>query len=66
MIKDLKVNGSSSIVKVVTKVTKIRPFDGDQDIDCKIAGIASVGSNSEFVKEAGFLSPNAIKNGRSE
>jgi protein PhnA len=38
VIKDLKVKGSSSVVKVGAKVKNIRLVDGDHDIDCKIDG----------------------------
>ncbi len=50
VIKDLKVKGSSSVVKVGTKVKNIRLVDGDHDIDCKIEGIGAMGLKSEFVK----------------
>lgn len=52
VIKDLKVKGSSTVVKVGTKVKSIRLVDGDHDIDCKIAGIGAMGLKSEFVKKA--------------
>lgn len=52
VIKDLKVKGSSSVVKVGTKVKNIRLVDGDHDIDCKIDGIGSMGLKSAFVKKA--------------
>jgi protein PhnA len=51
VIKDLKIKGSSSVVKVGTKVKNIRLVDGDHDIDCKIPGIGSMGLKSEFVKK---------------
>jgi len=51
VIKDLKVKGSSSVVKVGTKVKNIRLTDGDHDIDCKIPGIGSMGLKSGFVKK---------------
>lgn len=51
VIKDLKVKGSSSVVKVGTKVKNIRLVDGDHDIDCKIPGIGQMGLKSEFVKK---------------
>ena len=51
VIKDLKVKGSSSVVKVGTKVKNIRLVDGDHDIDCKIPGIGSMGLKSIFVKK---------------
>lgn len=52
VIKDLKVKGSSSVVKVGTKVKNIRLVDGDHDIDCRIDGIGAMGLKSEFVKKA--------------
>lgn len=51
VIKDLKVKGSSSVVKVGTKVKSIRLVDGDHDIDCKIDGIGPMKLKSEFVKK---------------
>ena len=53
VIKDLKVKGSSSVVKVGTKVRGIRLVEGDHDIDCKIAGIGQMGLKSQFVKKVG-------------
>lgn len=52
VIKDLKLKGSSSVVKAGTKVKKIRLVDGDHNIDCKIDGIGAMGLKSEFVKKA--------------
>jgi protein PhnA len=52
VIKDLKVKGSSSVVKVGTKVKNIRLVDGDHDIDCKIDGFGAMKLKSEFVKKA--------------
>jgi protein PhnA len=51
VIKDLKVKGSSLVVKVGTKVKGIRLCDGDHDIDCKIDGIGAMKLKSEFVKK---------------
>lgn len=51
VIKDLKIKGSSQVVKVGTKVKNIRLVDGDHDIDCKIPGIGAMGLKSEFVKK---------------
>ncbi len=51
VIKDLKIKGSSSVVKVGTKVKNIRLVDGDHDIDCKIDGIGAMSLKSEFVKK---------------
>lgn len=52
VIKDLKVKGSSLVVKGGTKVKNIRLVDGDHDIDCKIPGVGAMGLKSEFVKRA--------------
>ncbi len=51
VIKDLKVKGSSSVVKVGTKVKNIRLVEGDHNIDCKIDGIGAMALKSEFVKK---------------
>jgi protein PhnA len=52
VIKDLKVKGSSSSIKVGTKVKNIRIIEGDHDIDCKIDGFGAMQLKSEFVKKA--------------
>jgi len=52
VIKDLKVKGSSAVVKVGTRVKNIRIVEGDHDIDCKIDGIGGMKLKSEFVKKA--------------
>ena len=51
VIKDLKIKGSSAVVKVGTKVKNIRLIDGDHDIDCKIPGIGAMQLKSQFVKK---------------
>jgi len=51
VIKDLKVKGTSLVVKVGTKVKNIRLCDGDHDIDCKIDGIGPMKLKSEFVRK---------------
>lgn len=51
VIKDLKVKGSSSVVKRGTKVKNIRLIDGDHDIDCKIDGFGAMKLKSQFVKK---------------
>lgn len=53
VIKDLKVKGSSLVVKVGTKVKNIRLVGGDHDIDCKIDGIGAMKLKAEFVKKSG-------------
>ena len=52
VIKDLNVKGSSSGIKIGTKVKNIRLVDSDHNIDCKIPGIGAMGLKSEFVKKA--------------
>ncbi|KAF0190405.1 MAG: phosphonoacetate hydrolase [Gammaproteobacteria bacterium] len=52
VIKDLKVKGSSLVVKVGTKVKNIRLVEGDHDIDCRIDGVGAMKLKSEFVKKA--------------
>jgi protein PhnA len=51
VIKDLKIKGTSSVVKVGTKIKNIRLVEGDHDIDCKIDGIGAMQLKSEFVKK---------------
>lgn len=51
LIKDLKVKGSSLVVKVGTKVKSIRLVEGDHNIDCKIEGFGAMKLKSEFVKK---------------
>ena len=53
VLKDLKIKGSSQVVKVGTKVRNIRLVpDEDHNIDCKIEGIGPMKLKSEFVKKA--------------
>jgi protein PhnA len=52
VIKDLKLKGSSTVVKAGTRVRNIRLIDGDHDIDCKIDGIGPMQLKTEFVKKA--------------
>lgn len=52
VIKDLKVKGTSSVVKIGTKVKSIRLVEGDHDIDCKIDGFGAMKLKSQFVKKA--------------
>ena len=53
LIKDLKIKGSSSVIKVGTKVKSIRLLDSDDhDIDCKIEGFGPMQLKSEFIKKA--------------
>ena len=50
MIKDLKLKGSSEVLKVGTKSQPIRLVDGDHEISCKMDGIA-IGLKACFVKK---------------
>ncbi|MDJ6948453.1 zinc ribbon domain-containing protein YjdM [Salmonella enterica] len=51
IVKDLKVKGSSSMLKIGTKVKNIRLVEGDHNIDCKIDGFGPMKLKSEFVKK---------------
>jgi len=53
VIKDLKIKGSSSVVKVGTRVKNIRLVNGvgDHDIDCKVEGIGLMQLKSTVVKK---------------
>ena len=51
VIKDLKIKGTSLVVKVGMKIRNIRLVDADHDIDCKIDGIGAMKLKSEFVKK---------------
>ncbi|MCB8839268.1 zinc ribbon domain-containing protein YjdM [Aurantimonas sp. VKM B-3413] len=51
VVKDLKIKGTSQVVKVGTKVKNIRLVEGDHDIDCKIDGIGAMKLKSEFVRK---------------
>lgn len=51
LIKDLKIKGSSAVIKAGTKVKNIQLVDEDHDIDCKIDGFGKMGLKSEFVKK---------------
>jgi protein PhnA len=52
VIKDLKVRGSSSVIKGGTKVKNIRLIEGDHDIDCKVEGFGPMQLKSEFVRKS--------------
>jgi protein PhnA len=51
VVKDLKIKGSSSVLKVGTRVKNIRLVEGDHNIDCKIDGIGAMKLKSEFVRK---------------
>ena len=52
VIKDLKVKGSSSAIKIGTKIKIMRLTEGDHNIDCNIDGFGAMKLKSEFVKKA--------------
>jgi protein PhnA len=54
VIKGLKIKGSSTVIKVGTKVRGIRLVDGvgDHDIDCKVDGVGPMQLKSSVVKKA--------------
>jgi len=51
LIKDLKVRGTSSVLKVGTKVKNIRLSEGDHEISCKIKDMGAMMLKCEFVKK---------------
>lgn len=51
LIKDLKLKGSSQVLKGGTKAKGIRLVDGDHEISCKIDG-SVIGLKACFVKKA--------------
>jgi len=51
LIKDLKIKGTSKVIKVGTKVKNIRLVNSDHDIDCKVPGFGPMKLKSEFVKK---------------
>ncbi|MCL4527089.1 MAG: zinc ribbon domain-containing protein YjdM [Gammaproteobacteria bacterium] len=52
VVKDLKIKGSSSIIKVGTKIKNVRIVDGDHNIDCKVDGVGAIQLKSEFLRKA--------------
>ena len=52
VVKDLKIKGSSSVIKSGTKVRNIRLVEGDHDIDCRVEGVGAMQLKSEFVRKA--------------
>lgn len=52
LIKDLKIKGSSQVIKVGTRVKNIRLVGGDHNIDCRIDGFGAMKLKSEFVRKA--------------
>ena len=52
LVKDLKVKGAASALKIGTKVRSVRLVDGDHNLDCHIEGFGAMALKSEFVKKA--------------
>ena len=52
LTKDLKLKGSSVVLKVGTKARNIRRIEGDHDIDCKVDGVGAMQLKSSVVKKA--------------
>lgn len=52
LIKDLKVKGSSSVLKMGTKIQINRIVNGDHNIDCRVDKEGEMMLKSEFVKKA--------------
>ncbi|WP_439101631.1 zinc ribbon domain-containing protein YjdM [Congregibacter sp.] len=52
LIKDLKVKGSSSVLKIGSKLTVKRIVEGDHNIDCRVDKAGEMMLKSEFVKKA--------------
>ncbi|MFO1017505.1 MAG: zinc ribbon domain-containing protein YjdM [Hyphomonadaceae bacterium] len=52
VIKDLKIKGTSQVLKVGAKVKNIRLVGGDHNIDCKIEGFGAMKLKSEFVRKS--------------
>lgn len=52
LIKDLKVKGSSSVLKIGTKLKINRIVDGDHNIDCRVDKVGEMMLKSEFVKRS--------------
>lgn len=50
MIKDLKLKGTSKVLKSGMKSKPIRIVDGDHEIDCRMDGL-SIALKAQFVKK---------------
>ncbi|RYD49243.1 MAG: alkylphosphonate utilization protein [Verrucomicrobiaceae bacterium] len=50
MIKDLKLKGTSQVLKTGTKSKPIRLVDGDHEIDCRMDGL-SIALKAMYVKK---------------
>lgn len=53
VIKDLKIKGSSQVIKIGTKAVIRRVLDKkDHELDCKLDGIGEMMVTAKFVKKA--------------
>lgn len=54
VIKDLRVKGSSSVVKIGTKIKGIRLIESadNHNIDCKIPGVGAIKITPKYVKKS--------------
>ncbi|MDA8114788.1 MAG: zinc ribbon domain-containing protein YjdM [Acidithiobacillus sp.] len=52
VVKDLKIKGSSAVIKVGTKIKNVRIVDGDHNIDGKVDGVGAIQLKSEFLRKA--------------
>ena len=52
LIKDLKVKGSSSVLKIGSRIRINRIVEGDHNIDCRVDKIGEMMLKSEFVKKS--------------
>lgn len=52
VVKDLKIKGTSSVIKVGTKAKIVRIVEGDHDLDCKVDGMGAMMLKSSVVKKA--------------
>ena len=51
VVKDLKIKGSSEVIKRGTNIKDIKLKDGDHDVDCRVPGIGNMELKSEFLKK---------------
>ncbi len=53
VIKDLKVKGSSTVVKIGTKIKcgRIDPDAKDHEIDCKVSGVGAMKLTAKFTRK---------------
>ncbi len=52
LIKDLKIKGSSTVIKKGTKAKNIRLTDDEELVECNIDGMKGIVLRTEFIKKA--------------